>query len=184
MYNTMIQVVFVLGLLAGCSLQSNAHARVVPLIKPHFELTPLTPAPPDTRELDRIRKTEIFKMDGLTGNRADIPAMIATINEKGWSPSANEFTTMLALARLGATEAIPAIEKYCPNPNYYLEEWAAFAYAARARILAETENSPHAQVVRFFKEIGETPDQINIILSQQIQAAASMSSTSSSKSAY
>lgn len=177
MNKTMMQVGIVIGLLFACCVQNIAQARVNPLIKSHFVLTPLTPAPPDIKQLERIRKTEIFKMDGLMGNRADIPAMIATIKEMDSVPSANQGTTMLALARLGATEAIPAIDKHCPSPVYQ-DEGQSFAYAARARLLAETESSPHAQAVRFFKEIGETPNQMNTIISHPSQQGSSSASKS------
>jgi len=39
-----------------------------------------------------------------------------------------------------------------------------FALAARAQLLAQEEQTPHAQIVRFFQELGETPEQVTAAL--------------------
>lgn len=130
-----------------------------PLHKPVHEITFHVDIPNPAR-VAKAQQIETFKMDGLTGNRAHIPEMVEALKES--QPIEKQYTAWLALSRLGATEAVPAMNAALKlvyySPNYMRGE---FARACRARLLAETEATPHAMAVRFFREAGQTPEQIN-----------------------
>lgn len=87
---------------------------------------PLPPLSGDTDHLTALR------LAGIAGDRSQIPALIAALN----TPSDSvETTALLALAQIGATEALPVfgrIIRQPPNP------WTGnYARAARARLIAE-----------------------------------------------
>ena len=151
---------------------------------PSVQISPLAPSPdaaaraqpekelhayrPDPKRIAMFQRTEQFKRDGLSGDRTQIPQMIACLDEK--EHTAEKFTVWLALSRLGAVEAVPvmdaALKRAFYSPDTYLGE---FARAARARLLAETEPTPHTQAARFFQEIGETPEHLSGALEKQRQ---------------
>lgn len=126
---------------------------------------------PNQERVAKAQQIETFKMDGLTGNRAHIPEMIEAL--KVLQPIEKQYTAWMALSRLGAIEAVPAMNAalklvyYSPNT-----ELGEFARACRARLLAETEATPHAMAARFFQEFGETPTQMNAILKKYGHDAA------------
>lgn len=161
---------------ACCAVLSTYAAQVPP--------DPLSPAPlnsiesaprprsfvpdlPDPQRVARAQQIETFKMDGLTGNTTHIPDMIAALKET--EPIEKQYTAWLALSRLGAVAAVPAMNAslklvyYSPNTDL-----GEFARACRARLLAQTESMPHAMAVRYFQEIGETPEQLNTAVEQHI----------------
>jgi len=117
-------------------------------------------APPLPADTDRLTA---LRLAGIAGDRSQIPALIAALN----SPSDSvETTALLALAQMGATEALPAFGKVIrqpPNP------WTGnYARAARARLLAEAKaraQAPagarlQAKVAAFLASIKLRPAQI------------------------
>lgn len=108
----------------------------------------------------RSQVLEVYHQAGVSGDRSRIPEMIHILQTHNSGDV--QMTLLLALARLGANDALPAFDaviqnKRAPTPVML----SNFAQAARARLLAETEPTPHAQAERFFKELGETPDQLS-----------------------
>lgn len=123
---------------------------------------------PDPKRIAMFQQIEQFKLDGLSGNRTRIPEMIIAL--KDTEPIEKQTEAWFTLARLGAVEAVPimdgALKQVFLSPN---TEQGEFTRASRARLLAETEATPHAQAIRFFQEIGETPTQLSATLQKQHQ---------------
>jgi len=133
---------------------------VNPVSDQAFSLSPLDP-----KLVSHFRQIEEFKVDGLTGNRAHIQDMIDAIND-------NQFQSepWLSLSRLGAVEALPTMDAKFKTLGFTLSaSTCAFEFACRARLVAQAEASPHAMAVRFFQEIGETPEQLNAALANFYQ---------------
>jgi len=88
-------------------------------------------APPLPGDVDRLTT---LRLAGITGDQSQIPALIAALG----SPSESvETTALLALAQMGATEALPAVGKIIQKPP---NPWTGnYARAARARLLAEAK---------------------------------------------
>ena len=104
---------------------------------------------------------------GLSGDRSHVAEMLPVL--KVYGHYYLKGTVLLALARMGATEALPDVEAttLLPSANGFLPSDSGFPVlisATRARILAQTEPTAHAQAVRYFQEIGETPVQLNSTL--------------------
>jgi hypothetical protein len=115
---------------------------------------------------------------GLEMEQTRIPDLIAILQE---NPTPTRFlmeTTLLSVAQLGATKALPAINalaqsdknqnsKVLVNPNI-----VHAAIAARARLIAEADSGPddgsltqaQAKLNIFYSELGETPADLNAAL--------------------
>lgn len=124
----------------------------------------------ETESLAKIR------VAGLRQDRSQIPDIIATLNK----PPHGVFMTaaMQALARMGATEGLDAVEKRIPasltpkqlsmtDPRAI--EVINYARVARARLLAESAAKPivgkdaqaAAKIARFYAELKLTPADLN-----------------------
>ena len=175
------------SMLGFASLPTNPAAKADPVVPTSSQsptLAPIKPVQvnrfltPDAPYPERVAKAQLietFKMDGLTGNRAHIADMIMALKEPTGmleGPS-NEYAAWLALSRLGATEAIPAMDAALKRPYYSPNtKVGEFAHACRARLLAETEATPHGMALRYFKELGETPKQIDATVAKSDQQEA------------
>jgi hypothetical protein len=139
------------------------------LMKPTLIVSSFVIPASDPKHLLWQQQVETFILAGLTRDHSQIPNMFQSL-KTDYQPAMTE-TITLALARMGAVEALPAIDDLLAH-GYVVgslkvrmsEPTAQFVRAARARLLAETEATPHAQVVRFFQEIGETPVQMNAVI--------------------
>ena len=128
-----------------------------------------------THDLGRLGPA---RQAGLRADRTRIPDLIAILQEK---PTPTRFlmeTTLLSLAQLGATDALPALNaltqsgkgqdgKDLVEPNV-----VHAAIAARARLIAEAAAGPDTgslaqakvKLNRFYSELGETPVDLNAAL--------------------
>jgi len=116
-------------------------------------------------------RIEDFRQAGLQGDRSLVPAMVDAI--KSPAHLGFTYTTMHALAQLGATEAVPVLETYTQDASADQDETGGdlrnFSGAARARLLAESEahaisdskSASLAKVRRFYKELKMTPADLN-----------------------
>lgn len=106
-----------------------------------------------------------MRVAGLTGDRSQIPVMIKAL-QKPLHPDYT-WTTLHALAQLGATEALPAydniIQKEDANPQL-----ANYTSVEKARLLAEAAAAPlpskarnAARLTSFLQNLGLTPASIN-----------------------
>lgn len=110
----------------------------------------------------------MMRMSGLRRDRSQIPAMIALL--KNPPHQAYAYSCIHALAQMGASEALPALEPYLPRtvmvPSSDLNN---FAVVAKARLLAEGEAANIAddktravtKVRRFYHEIGLSSNSLN-----------------------
>ena len=105
---------------------------------------------------------------GLSGDTTQIPASL-DILRLPFNPDSHE-TVMLALARLGATQALPQFDTISQNKDH--TEIADFAIAARARLVAESQTQAivlgpvraAAKVSRFYQELNLSPQDLNAAL--------------------
>jgi hypothetical protein len=105
---------------------------------------------------------------GLSGDTTQIPAIL-DILRLPFHPDSHE-TAMLALARLGATQALPQLDTISQNKDH--TEIADFAIAARARLVAESQTQAivlgpvraAAKVARFYQELNLSPQDLNAAL--------------------
>jgi hypothetical protein len=103
---------------------------------------------------------------GLNGDTTQIPAIL-DILRLPFDPDSHE-TAMLALARLGAVQALPQFDTISRNKDH--TEIADFAIAARARLVAESQAPPPglgraaAKVARFYQELNLSPQDLNAAL--------------------
>jgi hypothetical protein len=103
------------------------------------------------------QQIEKYRKEALSSDASHVAEMIEKLQKDDHPDSRT--TILRALARMGAVEALPAInEIIAKDPGI-----ARFAQAARIRLLAETESTPQAKVTRFFKELGESPAQFNAV---------------------
>ncbi len=125
------------------------------------------PAPPLAGDTDRLTA---LRLAGIHGDRSQVPVLIAALS----SPSAAvETTALLALAQIGATEALPAVSNVVQWPP---NEWTGnYARAARARLVAEAgarrqataEARLRAKVAAFLTLMKLHPAQITAALAAQ-----------------
>jgi len=117
--------------------------------------------PPLTSE--QKKREQAFRQAGVHGDHKPVPAMIQSF-QHDQHPSLNK-TALLALAQLGATEALPEINALAQDKSNDLHD---FAQAARARLIAEssgfgitdTQEQAFVKVNSFFQEIGKSPKQL------------------------
>ena len=114
---------------------------------------------------------EDFRQAGLHRDSSRISAMVSAL--KSPPHIGYTYTTIHALAQLGAMEALPTIEACAQDSDNRQDETRGdlcnFSKAARARLLAENEARPitdsktasAAKIHRFYKELGLTPNQLN-----------------------
>lgn len=125
-----------------------------------------------TRDYERLGPA---RQAGLRADRARIPALVAILQEK---PTPTRFlmeTTLLSVAQLGATDALPAINALAQGAKDQdgkdLVEPDVVS-AARARLIAEAAAGPdtgtpaqaQAKLGRFYQELGETPAALNAVM--------------------
>lgn len=106
---------------------------------------------------------------GRRGDRSQIPSIIRILSAP--PHPVYVFNGLHALARLGATEALPVFDAYIPQTIMQNADTdiSNFAIAARARLLAESEargiNDPKARaavkVKRFYSELSLTSAALN-----------------------
>ena len=115
--------------------------------------------------------TEDFRQAGLRHDRSRIPLMVNAL--KSPPHIGYTYTTIHALAQLGATEALSTIESYTQNSDSRQDETGGdlcnFSKAAKARLISENEaqliadNKAAAitKIHRFYRELGMTPSDLN-----------------------
>lgn len=108
----------------------------------------------------RVQTLEGYQKAGLDGESTQVPTMIHALQTHDAADV--QKLLLLTLARLGATDALPAINAVIQNKHH--PRVAQFAQAARVRLLAQAEATPQAKVERFFQELGENPAQFNAAL--------------------
>ncbi len=105
------------------------------------------------------------RLAGLRQDRTRIPATIAALNPP--AKAETHMTNLLALARLGAVEALPAIDALIAADAD--QETTSYAIAARARLVAEADareqnvgaDRASAKVQRFYEQLRLSPDDLN-----------------------
>lgn len=122
-------------------------------------MAPLPPSLVEQEEMVQLRQA------GLHGDHSRVPAMIEALQH----PAHPNYvlTSLLALAQLGATDALPAIDGLI-NDNKD-QNVVNFAKAARARLVAEdsakgikdSQAQAAAEVNRFYQELGLTSTSLN-----------------------
>ena len=150
-------------------------SALVPATPAQVALDPLAPLTPAQRKL----ALEAYHQMGLRGDRSQITPMIHALQADPFSYSSS--IIMLALARLGATEAVPTLDDLVPHDPKKDLDRHKFIRAIRARILAETEPTPQAQAARFFQEIGKTPGQISAAVTKAMIPSPSVLSSSAAE---
>ena len=106
---------------------------------------------------------------GLRGDHAQIPGMIAVLQEKPTPSPVLLRTTLHSLAQLGATNALPSIDNLIQSSTD--KNIVAYAQVARARLLAESsinaDASEDAKVMldNFYQQLHESPMDINASVS-------------------
>ena len=113
----------------------------------------------------KAQTLDTYHQIGLNGDKSQIAPLIQALKPKSFSGYS---IILLTLARLGATEAIPALDALVPSNPVNYTAGDKLIRITRARILAETEVTPHAQAARFFQEIGETPEQVTSVMQKYI----------------
>lgn len=139
------------------------------------ERSALVPATPAQRKL----ALEAYHQMGLRGDRSQITPMLHALQANPFSYRSS--IIMLALARLGAVEAIPTLDDLLPHDPKKDLDREKFIRAIRARILAETEPTPQAQAARFFQELGKTPGQISTAVTKAMISGPSVLSSSAAE---
>jgi hypothetical protein len=117
---------------------------------------------------DMDAKTMQAHEAGLSGDTTQIPAIIDLFRQPV-NPDSHE-TAMLALARLGATQALPQFDILSQDKDN--PEVARFALTARARLVAESQTQAlapgparsAAKVSRFYQELNLSPQDLNAAL--------------------
>ena len=114
---------------------------------------------------DEMRLLPAIHAAGLTGDHSQVPVIVASLGTL--SDPFYYAEPLQALARLGATEALPAIDAVIQdNKN---QDTTNYAVAARARLVAEAAVSglpdgpvkAAVKIARFYQELGLTPAQLN-----------------------
>ncbi len=150
---------------AGKYAQSEDKTPTMPIVEPHYTYAGRL------NDIDANR-TEDFRQAGLRGDRSHIPAMINVL--KNPPHLGYTYTTLHALAQLGAVEALPIVEAYAQDDATGAWDETGgdlrnFSKASRARLLAESETqlitdskvTSAAKVRRFYKELQMTPADLN-----------------------
>jgi hypothetical protein len=143
--------------------------RVLPITRLVIAMLCLIGLPQLSRASSPYMTTEQKKLDklfyeaGLQGDRKQIPAMIQSLkHDKSMDLTK---TTLLALARLGAVEALPEINTLAQDKVSDVHD---FACATEARLIAENQGAGIAdsqeqasvKVASFFQALGQTPTQL------------------------
>lgn len=109
---------------------------------------------------------------GLSGDTTQISAIIDLLSQP-LHPAKHE-TAMLALARLGAVQALPQFDDVMKAKD--VPDVTAFALTARARLVAENQAasvsrgpSRAAKVARFYQELNLSPQDLNRALADYQQ---------------
>lgn len=129
---------------------------------PVVNAAPLRPINPDEE-----RQINAMRPAGLHGDRSQIPVMIAVLEAPSHPHPLVMKTALHALSRLGATEAVPAIDTLISNEGN--SDVGNYARIAKARLLAEsstkgvTNSSTRAaaKMDRFYKETELTSAALN-----------------------
>lgn len=123
---------------------------------------PGSPGPSPTQDEQRLLPA--IHAAGFAGDHTDVPALVASFQTLSSPFFYRE--PLNALARLGAVEALPAVDAVIEADRD--QDTTNFAVAARARLVAEDAVSglpsgpaKAAKVARFYKELGLTPADLN-----------------------
>ncbi|MGI4791418.1 MAG: hypothetical protein ACRYFS_21530 [Janthinobacterium lividum] len=112
---------------------------------------------------DNANRAYQAQQAGLSGDTTQIPAIMDLLHQPS-QPDLHE-TAMLALARLGATQSLSLFDVVIQSKDY--PDIAAFAVAARARLIAERAaqsagtNQAANKVARFYIELNLSPKDLN-----------------------
>ena len=116
-----------------------------------------------------VSRIEGFRQMGLQRDASNTAAMIDAL--KNPPHLGYTYTTINALAQLGATEALPVIDTYIQEEADADTggDLSVFSKVAKARLLAESEaklipdtgTASEAKVRRFYRELGMTPADLN-----------------------
>ena len=127
------------------------------------------PSDKQSTELATLRRA------GLQGDRSQIATLINNLT----APAHRAYvqTSLHALAQLGATEALPAIDKVCRDTSD--RDNQGYARVARARLIAESgalgsvegKVEASAKMSRFYQELALTPAELNTGLSHNQSAS-------------
>lgn len=97
------------------------------------------PEPPRPEKANRLAE---LNLAGLHGDRARLPEMLQALSGDIYTTNAYDIqTALLAVARLGATEALPALDEFIRKPQEP-GSWGENAKAARARLTVEATLGP------------------------------------------
>lgn len=123
---------------------------------------------------------EEFRRAGLTKDRSQISSMVVLLARP--IHISYTYTTIHALAQMGAAEALPIIDTYIQDAGHDTQDETKgdlhnFSTAARARLVAEdavkaipgSKAATTAKVKRFYKELGVTSTDLNASLSDYYQ---------------
>ena len=109
-------------------------------------------------------RIETFRLAALRNDRSLLPSMIQAIgnpSHKGYT-----YSTIHALAQLGATDALPVIEEYVQDRTD--ADLSNFSKVSKARLVAKSvsetafkSKQSTNKILRFYKELGMTPIEMN-----------------------
>jgi len=123
----------------------------------------------------RAQTLASYHESGLSGDRTEVPSLVHSLQTHNATDVRK--TLLMTLARLGAVDALPAVDDIVRSERGSETHIDSFARAARAYLLAQTEPTPHERSARFFRELGETPNQLNAALQKHVDAVRSRSET-------
>lgn len=154
----------VCALASYCFFGGNNLSGLLPGGLPAAEARPRFPVLP-TDDAKRVLQAHLA---GLSGDATQIPAIMDLLR-RPVHPTMHE-TAMLALARLGAVQAVPLFDTLSQDKNN--SDVAHFALVARARLVAEGQTQAlapgpsraAAKVSRFYQELNLSPQDLNAAL--------------------
>lgn len=140
---------------------------------------PVEAAPLRGVHSDESGQIASMRKAGITGDRAQIPAMIAVLSDPSHPHPLVIRTALHALAQLGATEALPFVDTVAQSkvlePDYVKVAHQRLLAESDARSTADTNAQAATKVSAFCSGLGLSADQLN-------GATASLQSESSKQS--
>jgi len=154
------------AVLCGCAATLPLCVPFVPVNGVPVNGAPVHAADVSTPTDEQLRELSAIHRAGLSRDRARVGWAILAL-DKGYE---YHRTALLTLGRIGAEEALPALERLMTSPRSVVEENVAeYARVTRARILAQKDWAAagdravraRAALDRYLKETGLTPERLN-----------------------
>jgi len=114
---------------------------------------------------DESKQIASMRRAGITGDRTQVPAMIAVLSDPSHPHPLAIRTALHALAQLGATEALPFVDAVAQSktlePDYVKVVRQRLLAESDARSTADTNAQAATKISTFYSGLGLTPDQLN-----------------------